>query len=138
MAQAAEAIDVARQALADERLVQLVSVIVDRLHPEEIWLFGSRNHCQQAAEKIIMAGLITAGVHPPKEHDLRKLKALLPPGHALVPVFLPLEPLIAYINAFRYPDEPDIPVPPLSRIEAWRAKLAGAKDQVMSLAGSAD
>ena len=42
MAQAAKAIASLRQALADERLARLVSVIVDRLHPEEIWLFGSR------------------------------------------------------------------------------------------------
>lgn len=268
MAQTAEATAVARWALADEELARLVAVIVDRMDPEEIWLFGSRArgnarpdsdydlfvivpddapkeaislanisriageapvstdvlvfrrhvfaaerdligtmsytvahegvpiygdrgslpksnspsivaegrkptlrdvigrwlkradidltairnslygpepspesaayHCQQAAEKIIKAGLITAGVHPPKEHDLRKLNALLPPGHALVPVFQPLEPLSAYITAFRYPDEPDIPVPSLSWIEAWLAKLIDAKNQVVSRAGSAD
>ena len=93
-------------------------------------------HCQQAAEKIIK--VITAGVHPPKEHEIRKLNALLPPGHALVPVFQPLEPLSAYINAFRYPDEPDIPVPSLPEIEAWLAKLIEAEEQVVSRAGSAE
>ena len=61
-------------------------------------------HCQQAAEKIIKAGLISAGVHPPKEHDLEKLTQLLPAGHALIPVFRPLEHLSEYITAFRYPE----------------------------------
>ncbi len=89
-------------------------------------------HCQQAAEKIIKAGLIAAGVHPPKEHDLCKLIALFPTGHVLLPVLRPFEPLSAYITAFRYPDETDVPVPSLSEIEAWHAKLADAKDAVLS------
>ena len=49
-------------------------------------------HCQQAAEKIIKAGLITAGVHPPKQHDLRQLNALLPPGHPLARLSGPWSP----------------------------------------------
>lgn len=259
MAKAAEATAVAREALADERLARLVAVIVDRLRPEEIWLFGSRArrdahqdsdydlfvvvpddtpgertnlantweltrqasvsaevlafrrhvfeqerdligtlcytvaregvpiyddrasfphrnslvtvggrkptvkdvigrwlkradidlkairnslygpepspesaayHCQQAAEKIIKAGLITAGVHPPKQHDLRQLNALLPPGHPLARLFRPLEPLSAYITAFRYPDEPNIPVPSLAEIEGWLGQIVNVKDAV--------
>lgn len=101
-------------------------------------LEGAAYHCQQAAEKILKAGLITAGVHPPKEHDLSELNALFPPGHPLVPIFRPLEPLSAYISAFRYPDEPDIPVPSLPEIEAWLAKLIDAKNRVDSRSGSAD
>jgi predicted nucleotidyltransferase/HEPN domain-containing protein len=92
---------------------------------------GVAYHLPQAAEKIIKAGLISAGVHPPKEHDLRKLTALFPSGHALVPVFRPLEPLSAYITAFRYPDEPEVPVPSLREIEAWLPKLADGRDAVL-------
>jgi predicted nucleotidyltransferase/HEPN domain-containing protein len=88
-------------------------------------------HCQQAAEEIIKAGLIAAGVHPPKEHNLRELNALLPPDHPLAPAFRPLEALSAYITAFRYPDEPDIPVPSLREVEAWLAKLTEARDAVL-------
>jgi predicted nucleotidyltransferase/HEPN domain-containing protein len=92
---------------------------------------GAAYHCQQAAEKIIKAGLISAGVHPPKEHNLAKLIQLLPPDHSLVPVFRPLEPLSKYITVFRYPDEPDIPVPSLPEIEGWLALLVSAKDAVV-------
>ena len=91
-------------------------------------------HCQQAAEKIIKAGLITAGVHPPKEHDLRQLIALLPPGHPLACLFRPLEPLSAYITAFRYPDEPNIPVPSLAEIEGWLGQIVNVKDAVVRAA----
>lgn len=91
-------------------------------------------HCQQAAEKIMKAGLITAGLHPPKEHNLRELNALLPPGNPLAPVFRPLEPLSAYITAFRYPDEPNIPVPSLSEIEGWVGQIVNAKDAVVRAA----
>jgi HEPN domain-containing protein len=95
---------------------------------------GAAYHCQQAAEKVIKAGLIAAGVHPPKEHDVGKLTVLFPPGHALIPVFRPLEHLSKYITAFRYPDEPDIPVPSLREIEAWLAKLTDARDAVLGRA----
>jgi predicted nucleotidyltransferase/HEPN domain-containing protein len=87
-------------------------------------------HCQQAAEKIIKAGLISASVHPPKEHGLGELIKLFPPGHALVPVFRPLEHLSKYITAFRYPDGPEVPVPSLHEIEGWLAQLVSAKGAV--------
>jgi HEPN domain-containing protein len=96
---------------------------------------GAAYHCQQAAEKIIKAGLISAGVHPPKEHDLRKLTRLFPPGHALTPVFRPLQHLSKYIAAFRYPEPancPETPVPSLQEIEGWLAQLVSARDAVAS------
>lgn len=96
---------------------------------------GAAYHCQQAAEKIVKAGLITAGVHPPKEHNIRNLVQLLPPGHALVPAFRSLEPLSEYITAFRYPEPetgPEIPVPSLQEIEGWLAQLLGAKVTVLA------
>jgi HEPN domain-containing protein len=79
---------------------------------------------------IIKAGLISAEVHPPKEHDLSKLIQLLSPGHALIPVFRPLEHLSKYITAFRYPGGPEVPVPSLPQIEGWLAQLVNAKDAV--------
>jgi predicted nucleotidyltransferase/HEPN domain-containing protein len=92
---------------------------------------GAAYHCQQAAEKIVKAGLITAGVHPPKEHNIGNLVQLLPSGNALVLVFRPLEPLSKYITAFRYPDDPEIPVPSLQEIEVWLAQLLNAKNAVV-------
>jgi uncharacterized protein len=94
-------------------------------------------HCQQAAEKIIKAGLISAGVHPPREHELEKLVALLPAGHALIPLFRPLQPLSLYMSAFRYlqaASHPEIPVPSADELEAWLAQILGARDAVATSA----
>lgn len=95
-------------------------------------------HAKQAAEKIIKAGLISAGVHPPKEHALEKLLALFPPGHPLLPLFRPLQHLSPYISAFRYPgspERPDIPVPSLAEVEGWLPQILAARDAVAAAGG---
>ena len=66
-------------------------------------------HCQQAAEKMVKAVLISAGVDPPHWHNIDDLIDLLPEGHRLRPQPEPLGRFSPYAIAFRYPVlDPDV------------------------------
>lgn len=71
-------------------------------------------HCQQAAEKLLKALLIVAGVRPPRTHDLAELGRSAEPffelGHDLIDR---LVPLTEWSTTYRYPsDDPFSVVPP--------------------------
>ncbi len=89
-------------------------------------------HCQQAAEKLLKALLVLAGVPPPRTHDLGRLAELVTPHHAtLAPLFAGLEAWTAWAVVTRYPEGPDeVPVDPdevrtaLAPLEALRQAVA--------------
>lgn len=65
-------------------------------------------HCQQAAEKLLKALLVLAGVAPPRTHDLGWLVELVMPHHAaLAPMFEGLAGYTAWAVVTRYPEGAD-------------------------------
>lgn len=97
-------------------------------------------HCQQAAEKIIKAALITRGIDPPRWHDLDSLISLLGTDDPLVSPLTPLAGLTPYGIAFRYPvPDPNVlpPVPTPEVLARWLATLAAASAAVATAGGSA-
>ena len=80
---------------------------IDAIHNN---LFGPRPtvtaaayHCQQAAEKLVKAVLVSLGQNPPKIHNIVALVNAVPADHPLRPLLLPLERFTPYAAAFRYP-----------------------------------
>ncbi len=85
-------------------------------------------HIQQAAEKLVKAALISAGVDPPRFHNIRALIERLPPDFPDRGGYEPLSRFSAYAVAFRYPGEGDPePVPSRAQIEAWIGEIAELK-----------
>jgi HEPN domain-containing protein len=66
-------------------------------------------HCQQAAEKLLKALLVAAGVSPPRTHDLEELASLLPSSE---PLLAQIEDACAYLSELavipRYPVHVDL------------------------------
>ena len=88
-------------------------------------------HCQQAAEKMVKAVLISAGVDPPHWHNIDNLIDLLPEGHRLRPQLEPLGRFSPYAIAFRYPVlDPDVlPYDPArDEILTWLGKFDRARE----------
>ena len=86
---------------------------------------GAAYHCQQGAEKLLQGLLVLAGVDFRKTHDLDTL------GHAVLPHFPTLRPLLmtmgdwtAWGVAYRYPGEGE-PEP-----EPSAEELSGALDTI--------
>ena len=69
-------------------------------------------HCQQAAEKLLKALLVAAGVSPPRTHDLEELASLLPSSE---PLPAEIEDACAYLSELavspRYPVHVDLRSP---------------------------
>jgi HEPN domain-containing protein len=69
-------------------------------------------HCQQAAEKLLKALLVAAGVKPPRTHDLEELAALLPSSQ---PLPVEIQDACAYLSELavipRYPVHVDLRSP---------------------------
>ncbi|WP_109450404.1 HEPN domain-containing protein [Azospirillum sp. TSH64] len=84
-------------------------------------------HCQQAAEKLVKAVLVSFGRHPPKQHNIVALLDDVPPDHPLRATLLPLERFTIYAAAFRYPSmdifdgPPDEPDP--DDVSHWLAEI---------------
>lgn len=93
-------------------------------------------HCQQAAEKLLKAVLVCAGVRPRKTHDLTSLAdeagQLLP---TLTPLADPLRPRTLWSFAFRYPlDEGvDEPEPMVAEIRAVLGQIAELRAAVVRM-----
>src|SRR5882757_2217773 len=66
---------------------------------------GAAYHCQQAAEKLVKAALVKAGLAFPKTHDIAALVGLLPAQHRLKDKFRNFEKLTPFGVAYRYPAE---------------------------------
>lgn len=97
-------------------------------------------HCQQAAEKLVKAALIAAGIDPPRSHDIDHLLDLLPSEHGLRVVLTPLGRFTPYAVAYRYPVPdpyvlPDCPTP--AEVSAWLDELERVKSQVAAAIGKA-
>lgn len=86
-------------------------------------------HCQQAAEKLLKAALVQAGVRPRKTHDLAALAdeaaPLLP---ALTSLADPLRPRTLWSFAFRYPLDEGVEEP-----EPTVAEVGQVLDQIAAL-----
>jgi HEPN domain-containing protein len=100
-------------------------------------------HCQQAAEKLVKAALVSSGVHPRKTHDIGVLLDELG-AHPLRAKFAPLARLTPFFWVFRYPGPTpsDIPAEPLREdVESWLGEIATARnelDAILDRAGSKD
>jgi len=91
-------------------------------------------HCQQAAEKLLKAALVHAGVRPRKTHDLASLAdeaARLLPG--LTPLAAPLRPRTLWSFAFRYPlgEGVEEPEPTVAEVRLVLDQIAGLRAAVL-------
>lgn len=96
-------------------------------------------HCQQAAEKMVKAVLISADVDPPRWHNIDDLIELLPAGHGLNPQLEPLGRFSPYAIAFRYPAlDPDVlpDEPARDEILAWLRELDSARVAIAEVIAS--
>ncbi|MCF8506931.1 MAG: HEPN domain-containing protein [Caulobacter sp.] len=60
-------------------------------------------HLQQAAEKLVKAILSAENIHAGAGHEIGRLVALLPDGHAWKADLMVLDWLSQFATAFRYP-----------------------------------
>lgn len=67
---------------------------------------GSRNaiyHCEQAAEKVILAVLSSENKHGGVAHRLQEMVDLIPDENPLKPLLRAIEELASYATTYRYP-----------------------------------
>lgn len=92
-------------------------------------------HCQQAAEKLVKAVLVSTGLNPPKSHNIAGLIDALPGDHDLRPTLTALERFTPFVAVFRYPGadlfdegpaEPDA-----GEVSAWIAQIEGIRAAVL-------
>jgi HEPN domain-containing protein len=91
-------------------------------------------HCQQAAEKLVKAVLVSLGTDAPFSHDIRVLVGRLPPDYPSRDLFEALDRFTPYATAFRYPmDDPmNLPPPPsIAEAALWIAEIEQAKRVLM-------
>lgn len=96
-------------------------------------------HCQQAAEKLAKAALVSLNSHVPFSHDVRVLLGLLPDAYPLKPQFMPLARFTPYATVYRYPVDDPLGIPPapsVSDVEAWLAEIAAVKKALEALVGA--
>jgi HEPN domain-containing protein len=100
---------------------------------------GNRNAaylCQQAAEKLIKAVLLHAGMEAGAEHHLDVLIAKLPDGHPWKARLRVLDKYTPYATAYRYPGSSGrVPAAPDAKQVAADAKsilqwIADARDEL--------
>lgn len=94
-------------------------------------------HCQQAAEKLVKAVLVSAGINAPYSHDIRVLVGLLPPS-PLTAMLAPLARFTPYATAYRYPvDDPlGLPPPPsIDEIAGWVGEIEAALEELLRRIG---
>ncbi len=97
-------------------------------------------HCQQAAEKMFKAVLVSAGIDPPRRHNIDDLIDLLPADHPLKTELEPLGRFSPYAIAYRYPvQDPDIlpEQPTRNEIVAWLEELDQARAGIAALVAPA-
>lgn len=88
-------------------------------------------HLQQAAEKVLKAALVHAGVAYPRGsagHDLQIAADRLPAGHPLVHAAQALAPLTPWATAYRYPNDDPMTATPLPTLAEIEAALAQVRD----------
>lgn len=84
-------------------------------------------HCQQAAEKLVKALLVSLDIVPPKIHDIEVLLRLVPSDNPHLPMLRPLARFTYLGFAYRYPDPGpfslDYEVPTIDEVAGWLAEL---------------
>lgn len=96
-------------------------------------------HCQQAAEKLIKAALVSLGRNVPFSHDIRVLFGALPDTYPLKSQLAPLARFTPYATVYRYPIDDPLGMPPVpseSEVEAWVGEIAAAKNALEGLVGT--
>lgn len=90
-------------------------------------------HCQQTAEKLVKAVLVSFGLDVPKTHDIDALLMRLPPGLALRPSLEPLARFTAFATLYRYPGESsDVSDEPTAEeVASWLADIESVRDHVI-------
>ncbi len=94
-------------------------------------------HCQQAAEKLVKAVLVSLGINAPFSHDIRVLVGLVP-SSPLAGILLPLARFTPYATAYRYPVDDPMGAPPspsAEEIAGWVAEIEAAKAAFQSSLG---
>jgi HEPN domain-containing protein len=95
---------------------------------------GAAYHCQQAAEKLVKAVLISTGIHPRKTHDIQGLVAELGEAHPMRPVLAPFMRFTPFAWAFRYPSLDPMAVeanePSLDEVTEWLKEILSAVQAV--------
>jgi HEPN domain-containing protein len=112
---------------------QDLKAVRNNIHGPDPALDIAAYHCQQAAEKICKAALITRGIDPPRWHDLDSLITLLGATHPLAAPLAPLAGLTPYGIAFRYPvPDPEAlpPIPTAEELADWLTVLEDARAAV--------
>jgi len=109
------------------------------LHGPEPTPTAAAFHCQQAAEKLVKAVLVSAGIHPPRSHDIGALLDLLGESHALYARLLPLARFTPYSWVFRYPaaapTESAAEPPSAEEVARWLEELRQGMDSVTVAVG---
>lgn len=97
------------------------------LHGPEPTPTAAAYHCQQAAEKLVKAVLVSSGIHPPKSHDIGALVDRLGEAHPLHATVAPLARFTPYAWLFRYPSaaptEPSPEPPSATEVGRWLGEL---------------
>lgn len=103
---------------------------------------GAAFHCQQAAEKLVKALLVAAGLHPPKSHDLSMLTGRLPADHPLRPVLVPFQRFTELAVAYRYPATDLFDAPPddptVEEVVAWLGEIETVRADILRFLGFAE
>ncbi|WP_448207889.1 HEPN domain-containing protein [Azospirillum sp. sgz302134] len=92
-------------------------------------------HCQQAAEKLVKAVLLSMGTNPPRIHDIDALIDRIPVENPLLPILRPLGRFTEFVAALRYPgpgpfdDPPD--EPSLDEVSSWLAEIVAVRAEVV-------
>lgn len=116
---------------------QDLKAVRNNIHGPEPALDIAAYHCQQAAEKICKAALITKGIDPPRWHDIDSLITLLGGGEPLAALLAALAGLTPYGIAFRYPvPDPEAlpPIPTAQELSRWVTVLEDARAAVAKAA----
>ena len=96
---------------------------------------------QQAAEELVKAARVSAGIHPPRLHNLGALVALLPADFAERERFQALSRCSKHAILFRYPGgagDPE-PEPSPAEIDGWISEIATLRRTLEArLAGGSD
>lgn len=95
-------------------------------------------HCQQAAEKLVKAALVSHGVNVPFSHDIRVLVGSLPAADPLRPRFMLLARFTPYATVYRYPIDDPLGIPPSPSVEevgGWVAEIEAVMRQLESRLG---
>ena len=84
---------------------------------------GAAYHCQQAAEKLVKAVLVSLELDFPRTHDIAALVGLIPSGHPLKNDVMRFRQLTPYAIAYRYPVEDEWEMPDAEALRAWLSAI---------------